>query len=124
VATPAPLRAQNAAVIETAELKALREKAKGPWKNLTNEEKITLYRASFPQSFAEMKAPTGEWKKVLGGTLIGVAAGVVLFAVMKETVGPKRPHTMNEEWEKATKEKLKRQLANPIEGISSKPPSS
>ena len=46
---------------------------------------FVVYRASFPHSFAEMKAPTGEWKKVLGGTLIGVAAGVVLFAVMKET---------------------------------------
>ena len=41
MATPAPLRAQNAAAIETVELKALREKAKGPWKDLTNEEKIT-----------------------------------------------------------------------------------
>ena len=38
---PAPLRPIDAAVSESAELKALREKAKGAWKNLTKEEKIT-----------------------------------------------------------------------------------
>ncbi|XP_062500642.1 cytochrome c oxidase subunit 4 isoform 2, mitochondrial-like [Corticium candelabrum] len=116
----APLKSQTTAQIETTELKALREKAKGPWKNLTNEEKITLYRASFPQSFAEIKAPTGEWKKVLAGTLIGVATGVGLFAFLKSTVGPTPPHTLTEEWQKASEEKLRRQLANPISGVSSK----
>ena len=99
---PAPLRPIDAAVSESAELKALREKAKGAWKNLTKEEKITrksmqidhrqrsyddlvVYRASFPQTFAEMKAPTGEWKKVLGGVTLGVAAGIALFSLLRLT---------------------------------------
>ncbi|XP_065827287.1 cytochrome c oxidase subunit 4 isoform 2, mitochondrial-like [Oscarella lobularis] len=118
---PAPLRPIDAAVSESAELKALREKAKGAWKNLTKEEKITLYRASFPQTFAEMKAPTGEWKKVLGGVTLGVAAGIAFFSLLRLTVGPTKPHTLNPEWQAATEEKMRAQLANPISGLSSKP---
>ena len=34
-------------------------------------------------------------------------------------VAPPTPHTISPEWEAATKEKLLRQKANPIEGISS-----
>ena len=38
-------------------------------------------------------------------------------------VGPELPHTFNnKEWEEATREKLIRTRANPIQGISSKHP--
>lgn len=47
-------------------LQALKEKEKGDWKKLSVEEKKQLYRASFCQTFAEMNAPTGEWKSILG----------------------------------------------------------
>ena len=37
------------------------------------------------------------------------------------TVGPEKPHTYNNpEWEAATREKLLKYKANPIEGISSR----
>lgn len=60
---------------------ALKEKEKGDWKKLSNEEKKALYRASFCQTFSEFKAPTGEWKMSIGGVLIAVslALGVSLW---------------------------------------------
>lgn len=54
----------------TNEIKALREKEKQDWKKLSIEEKKALYRASFCQTFSEMKAGTGEWKLHLGVGLI------------------------------------------------------
>merc|ERR1711911_474652 len=42
------------------DIQILKEKEKGDWKKLTIEEKKALYRASFCQTFSEMKAPTGE----------------------------------------------------------------
>eukprot|EP00118_Oscarella_pearsei_P020347 m.220377 g.220377 ORF g.220377 m.220377 type:complete len:143 (+) comp39936_c0_seq2:77-505(+) len=119
LAEPAPLTRVEMPV-ENPELKALVEKAKGPWDKLTKEEKIALYRASFPETFAEMRAPTGEWKKVLGGVTLGLAAGIALFSVLRQTVGPQKPHTLNPEWQAATDKKLKAQLANPVSGVSSR----
>ena len=57
----------------TPEILALREKEKGDWKSLTLDEKKALYRASFCQTYAEMKAPTGEWKSVVAGTLVALS---------------------------------------------------
>ena len=54
----------------TNEINALREKEKQDWKKLSIEEKKALYRASFCQTFSEMKAGTGEWKLHLGIGLI------------------------------------------------------
>ena len=51
-------------------LQALREKEKSDWKKLSVQEKKALYRASFCQTFAEMKYPSGEWKFHLGMILI------------------------------------------------------
>lgn len=62
---------------------ALREKEKGDWNKLTLEEKKALYRASFCQTFAEMKAPTGEWKSILGISLIASSVAIWVYLLMK-----------------------------------------
>ncbi|XP_035205660.1 cytochrome c oxidase subunit 4 isoform 1, mitochondrial-like [Stegodyphus dumicola] len=53
----------------TPESQALREKEKGDWKKLTLEEKKALYRHSFCLTFAEQRAPNGDWKYNIGGIL-------------------------------------------------------
>ncbi len=61
----------------------LREKEKGDWKKLTAEEKKSLYRFSFCQTLAEVEAPTGEWKRIMGITIFICAAslwGYILLA--------------------------------------------
>lgn len=62
---------------------ALREKEKGDWKKLSIEEKKTLYRASFRQTFSEIEAPTGEWKGILGLSFIMLSSGVWLYLYFK-----------------------------------------
>ena len=62
---------------------ALREKEKGDWKNLTKEEVQELYRATFCRTFAEIQAPTGEWKLALGGTLIACSLAIWVYIWMK-----------------------------------------
>ncbi|KAF6197658.1 hypothetical protein GE061_008624, partial [Apolygus lucorum] len=64
---------------ETPDIKDLRQKEKGDWKSLTVAEKKALYRASFCQTFAEMNAPNGEWKSILGGTLLLASSAVWLY---------------------------------------------
>jgi len=53
----------------TDEVVALRQKEKGDWKQLTLAEKKQLYRNSYRQTFSEMGAPTGEWKRLVAATL-------------------------------------------------------
>ena len=61
---------------DTPEILKIKEKEKGDWKKLTTHEKKELYRASFCQTFVEQKAPTGQWKSILGITLAGVSLGI------------------------------------------------
>jgi cytochrome c oxidase subunit 4 len=116
--TPAPIRSMY--VKEAEDIKSLRVKERNSWKDLSKDEKVTLYRASFQTTYAEMRAPTGEWKTVAGGLGVGLGFAFLLFYVLREYVAPPTPHTITPEWESATKEKLLRQKANPIEGISSR----
>lgn len=64
------------------EINNLREKEKQDWKKLSNEEKKALYRASFCQTFAELKAPTGEWKKHLGIALLFASMAIWITILM------------------------------------------
>ncbi|CAO1405648.1 unnamed protein product [Diamesa hyperborea] len=104
----------------TPDVMALREKEKGCWKKLSMAEKKAIYRASFCQTFAEMKYPTGEWKMHIGAGLIAASLAIYVALLMNWFVYNEDPITFDEEHQKA---QLKRMLdleINPIHGISSK----
>jgi cytochrome c oxidase subunit 4 len=99
---------------------ALRAKEKGDWKSLSLEEKKTLYRASFRQTYAEFQAPTGEWKSILGMIFIGMSITGLTFIWIKHYVLPPLPETITAEWQEKQLEKMIRQRQGAVEGISSK----
>nr|ABV60336.1 cytochrome c oxidase subunit IV [Lutzomyia longipalpis] len=104
----------------TPQIQALREKEKGDWKKLSIDEKKALYRASFCQTFAEFKHPTGEWKGCLGWTLVFTSMAILFSLWMNLFVYDELPASFSEENKKA---QLKRMLdleVNPIHGLASK----
>ncbi|XP_023017500.1 cytochrome c oxidase subunit IV [Leptinotarsa decemlineata] len=104
----------------TADILALREKEKGDWNNLSLEEKKALYRASFCQTFAEFKAPSGEWKSVIGLGLIFISGAFWIFYFMKAFVYSPLPVTFSKEYREAQLRRMIDLQVNPIQGISSK----
>ncbi|XP_064640299.1 cytochrome c oxidase subunit 4 isoform 1, mitochondrial-like [Lineus longissimus] len=103
----------------SSDVMALREKEMGDWKNLSIAEKKTLYRASFCSTYAEMKAPTGEWKSVVAAVIAGLAVTGWLYLWMKIYVYPPLPHTITKEWQEDTVKKMIAQRQGAIEGLSS-----
>jgi len=103
----------------TPDVQALHEKAKGDWKKLSIEEKKALYRASFAQTFSEMKAPTGEWKSVLGVSLVIASLSVWVYMAMKTFVYFPMPETFAPERQKQQLERMIALKGNPIQGASS-----
>ena len=105
---------------ETAEVAKIRQKEAGDWKKMTLEEKKVLYRASFCQTLAEVEAPTGEWKSIIGLTLLGISIGVWGYLWMKAFVYGKLPETItDEEKMKAQIERMIAMRVNPVEGLTS-----
>uniref|UniRef100_A0A8C3IWG9 Cytochrome c oxidase subunit 4 n=1 Tax=Chrysemys picta bellii TaxID=8478 RepID=A0A8C3IWG9_CHRPI len=98
------------------EQKALKEKEKGSWKQLSNEEKVALYHLKFNQTFAEMNRPSNEWKTVLGGIFVffvyGKGGWTVLF--------PPKPRTLTDEWKAQQVKRMLDMRINPIQGFSAK----
>ncbi|CAH1640521.1 unnamed protein product [Spodoptera littoralis] len=105
---------------DTPDIKVLREKEKGDWRKLTLEEKKTLYRASFCQTFAEFQAPTGEWKGVLGWSLVVASMAVWIYMGMKLFVYSPLPESLSEENQKAQLRRMLDLKVNPIDGLASK----
>ncbi|KAL0274414.1 UNVERIFIED_CONTAM: hypothetical protein PYX00_006839 [Menopon gallinae] len=100
----------------TNELIALREKERGDWRKLSCEEKKTLYRTSFRQTFAEMEAPTGKWKTHLGRFLLNISLALWLFMGYLYFIEREFPESLCERKRRAV---LRRQLLlrdNPITG--------
>merc|ERR1712121_174637 len=81
----------------TPDIQALHEKAKGDWKKLSMEEKKALYRASFAQTFSEMKAPTGEWKSIVSCVFFVASLAVWVYMGMKSFVYYPMPETFDPE---------------------------
>jgi len=102
----------------TADIMALREKEKGDWKKLSIEEKKALYRASFRQTFAEFKAPTGEWKYIVGVAFALITGGIWIFFGLKTFVYAPVPETFKEENRKAQLARILDLHVNPVQGIA------
>lgn len=104
----------------TAEIKAILQKEKGDWKNLSVDEKKLLYRYSFCQTLSELKAPTGEWKFCVGVSLILSSIALWMYVWMKHYVYSPMPESTTMENQR---KQLRRALdlrTDPIDGVSSK----
>ncbi|KAH8300936.1 hypothetical protein KR044_005187, partial [Drosophila immigrans] len=104
----------------TAESCALREKETGDWKKLSLEDKRSLYRHSFCQTYAEFQYYSPVWKQAVGLGLWAIAAGIlfsILYAVRLERI---TPVTFEEERRQAQLRRMIHLEVQPITGLSSK----
>jgi len=104
---------------DTPELRVLKEKEKGDWKKLSVEDKKALYRHSFCQTFAEMNAPTGEWKTIVGCGLGLISVALWLFLACKTFVYPPVPSSFSLESRQAQLKRMIDLRIDPVEGLTS-----
>merc|ERR1711902_218440 len=83
--------------------------------------KKMLYRASFCSTISEFTAPSGEFKGLFGLALVGVTVGIWWYMWLKYYVYDPLPRTItDEEYQKATIQRMIDMEASPISGIGSK----
>uniref|UniRef100_A0A3P8TQE4 Cytochrome c oxidase subunit 4 n=1 Tax=Amphiprion percula TaxID=161767 RepID=A0A3P8TQE4_AMPPE len=98
----------------------LKQKEKGPWGQLSKEEKIALYRLTFRHTYPEMKRPSDEWKTVVGGIFLFLGFTGLVVWWQRLYVYPQRPRTFDDDWQAKQLQRILDMRINPIEGISSK----
>ncbi|XP_017777484.1 PREDICTED: cytochrome c oxidase subunit 4 isoform 1, mitochondrial-like [Nicrophorus vespilloides] len=103
----------------TADIKCLREKEKGDWRQLSMEEKKALYRASFKLTYSEFKAPTGEWKQIVGASLMLVSVALWFYMAVRVVTRVPLPDSFSEEKQQAQLRRILDLHVNPITGLSS-----
>ncbi|XP_058500254.1 cytochrome c oxidase subunit 4 isoform 2, mitochondrial [Solea solea] len=118
--TNVPLPDRRYKVTLSSEDERLKQKEKGPWDQLSKEEKLALYRLSFSQTFSEMNQPSAEWKTVVGAMFIFLGLTGLIVWWQKVHVFPKPPRTFDDEWQAKQLQRMLDMRMNPIEGISSK----
>ncbi|KAM4604555.1 cytochrome c oxidase subunit 4 isoform 1, mitochondrial-like [Discoglossus pictus] len=103
-----------------AQQTALKEKEKGPWGQLSLEDKISLYHIKFNKTYADMNKATNEWKTIFGTILIffGITGFIVWW--QRVYVYPPQPHTLQDEWKEKQARRMLDMRVGPIQGFSSK----
>jgi cytochrome c oxidase subunit 4 len=105
---------------DTQEVIKLKEKEKGDWKKMTVAEKKELYRSSFCQTLVELKAPTSEWKAILGLLLTCVSVALWGFVWLTTYAYDDLPVTMtDDEHLKAQIQRMIDMRVGPVEGFAS-----
>ncbi|KAJ8257566.1 hypothetical protein GJAV_G00187040 [Gymnothorax javanicus] len=100
--------------------KSLKQKEKGPWNQLSNEEKLALYRLMFHQSYAEMKKPSSEWKTVIGGICIFIGLTGLVIIWQRHYVFPEQPRSFHEDWQAKQVQRMLDMRMDPVEGFAAK----
>lgn len=103
----------------TPEVLALRKKEQGDWAALSLEDKKKLYRASFRQTFAEMNAPTGDWKRIASFICYTLALSTFIF-VYNVTYYGTPAATLTKEKQQEMVATMLAHNVGPIAGLSSK----
>ncbi|XP_023176401.2 cytochrome c oxidase subunit 4 isoform 1, mitochondrial [Drosophila hydei] len=104
----------------TSEICAMREKELGDWKKLSLEEKKSLYRHSFCQTYSEFQYFTPEWKLAVALGLWSVAIGLIITLLSNAMIYDELPITYDDEHRQAQLRRIIQLQMNPITGISSK----
>lgn len=105
----------------TPELKALKEKEKADWKNLTPEDMKQLYNAFFGMTVADMERKDDLWKSIVGVvlTMCGLALFIHLF--IHTFINPPYPSTVvDQEHINASIKRMLQQHQGDVTGYSSK----
>ncbi|XP_070694903.1 cytochrome c oxidase subunit 4 isoform 2, mitochondrial isoform X2 [Pempheris klunzingeri] len=103
---------------ETDAEKSLKQKEKGPWGQLTKEEKLALYRLSFNKTIPQTRQISHHWKSVMGAFFFFLGLTGLLVWWQKVYVYPKPPRTFDEEWQAKQLKRMLDMRMNPVEGIS------
>jgi len=94
------------------------EAQKADWKQLSLEEKKSLYFIAFGPHGPRETLPPGFHTKVALTSAAVVAASGALFLWIRSK-GEEKPATLSKEWQEASNEYAKENKMNPITGISS-----
>lgn len=103
---------------QTTMIEELKTRMELPWQELTPAEKKAAYYISFGEwgPRKPLYGP-GDKAKVFWGVVIGLGAGVGLFAFTRMFAAPP-PETLTREWQEKSDEYLKSKNANPFTGYS------
>jgi len=99
---------------------ALKDKAKGDWKELSDDDRIQLYRAYFPVTFAEMQYPPSYGFQVLGGFFWIVALAFPIFFLIKKYALNPAPFQLHPDYMNMLEDRLDAIHNHPIWGQSDK----
>jgi len=106
---------------DSPEIKALREKAKGDWGNLTVADKKALYRADFRSTISERTAPDGEWKFTVGFILAFIGGSIWgYYFFTKSIYNTPKLETSSAEHQARMLERMIAEGVGRVEGVSSK----